>query len=194
MLLQLDITSVDFSSIESPIDVYDGKMIFLSVPTMLPTNIDFIVWGVSIDKNYKWGDLIKAENILNTLNKNFEEDMDVASINGFGKFSFEDIIAFDIKITPIINNEFIYKNEEVFKISKSWNLDKVGNSFKYSFDSYIYFPFGHCKIDIYSKKRALFQFNLDNVMKYKDFINDSSKQNGYLNLKNLGISNNIWQE
>ncbi|WP_330444525.1 hypothetical protein [Flavobacterium sp. C4GT6] len=193
MLLQLDITNTDFSSIESPIDVYDDKMIFFSVPTVLPSNINFSIWGVSIEKSYGWADIIKSENILHKLNRNFEDDIDIASINGFGKFSFEDVIACDIKISPIINNEFIYIGDKIFTNSKSWNLEKVENSFKYSFNSYTYFPYGHCLIDIYCKGKVSFQFDLNDVMKYRDFINESCKQHGYLNVKTLGVSNNNWK-
>ncbi|MFZ5987726.1 MAG: hypothetical protein ACOYWZ_11455, partial [Bacillota bacterium] len=53
MILTVDLTKEVFDDYKS-IDFYDSKTIFFDIPTKLPENLAFKIWGASIPDNFDW--------------------------------------------------------------------------------------------------------------------------------------------
>lgn len=190
MEIIIDITNINLSSIESPIDTYDGKTIFFDIPNRLPDKLVFDVWGVSINKKADWKLYgVNAE----ILEEKFEKGTDIATIKGFGKFIMNDVVACKLKISPIMqsNKSFLIKEDKIISFERLWNFDKIDDDcFKYSFDTNIYFPNGNCELEIYAKGNAFFSFNSTDVMKYSDYLSEEEDNSfrGFLKDKSLGRS------
>jgi hypothetical protein len=190
MKITLDITKIDLSCMDSPLDTYDGKTIFFDIPTRLPNKIVFDIWGVSINKNVDW--LSYGIN-FETIKDKFDDNSDIAIIKGFGKFTINEIVACRLKISPILetNNNFLFEDGKIISFERSWNLDKINDyCFKYFFDVNIYFPYGNIELEIYTKGSAFFSFDSDDLVKYVDYLSESKDNSfkGFLKEKSIGIS------
>lgn len=188
MKIKLDISNIDF--VESNlVDFYDSKTIFFEPTNHLPETVSFRIWGVDIERNFKWSDYLNTSDFPNIENMLKNKDGRF-TIKGFATLTFENVIAGEISISPYDKGSIVkLKNGEDQIFRREWNLGKVdSNCFKYSLDTSIFFPYGACDLKIYSKGKVWLEFNPEDCVDHLDYITDKNRNEtfwGYLKDREL---------
>ncbi|MNB93642.1 hypothetical protein D3C75_407770 [compost metagenome] len=189
MKIQVDLSQSKFD------DFYDGKTMFFDVTTKLPTHLEIMVWGATLMPRFNWDKYINLENDIRLKEIVDRSENRSIQIQGFGKLSFQEVIAGEIEVTPydmsMKGNYTFFKDRRgnMLSFKREWNMNTVDNEcYEYYMDTKISFPYGQCDLRLYTKGKVLFEFDTDNCVHYHDYLLNPNRREtffGFVNNKEL---------
>ncbi len=187
MKITVDLSGEKFDDYDS-VDFYDGKTIFWDVPTHLPSDISFKVWGATIPYTFKWEEYVEVssgEGFSEVIQKSISEKSGVV-IRGFGEFKLEKVLGGQISILPLdmtVKQEYTFfkdRKNNLLQFKRQWNLDSITKGcYKYLFDADIAFPYGGCELLLYAEGKAKFSFRTEDCVSYHDYLLNPNRRDTF---------------
>lgn len=186
MIIKADLTGEKFETVS----FYDGKTIFFDATTILPSTVSFKVWGAGLMPDFDWESYIDTDedtNLKSILNSS--QGVEVTN-QGFGTLTLTNVFSGKVSICPYDGKDFLRnKKGDRVELIREWSPEFANeNCSEYNFDTTIYFPYGACSLQLFTKGSVTLEFNTQDCIKYIDYITNPKREDsfwGYLTNSNL---------
>jgi hypothetical protein len=154
-----------------PLD-FDEAGLSFACPMILPEEVSFEVWGVTIHTATKdhWPDNLSRPPA------SFDSQKDNIYVAGFGRVSISEVRGGELSVTLYQPDEhpidFVHlQNGEKLSLSRKWPCETAAEApYNYEMHSVLEWPFGYCHLSILATGSAFFEFEPADCIRVEEYV------------------------